>query len=578
MTKTKTIKRLFALVLAVVMAAALLPATTLAASTYTDVKEKDWFYTPVTEWSTGTNAILEGYGNGLFGPNDAIKSADLNIILQRILGETTSVWSDSASLTREEAAKLICEALKIETVASPTTSQKFADDSSISSSYREYVYGLKARGYVQGQGNNIFAPKSKFTRAEVLQIVYNCISGFADSSISGGTYDQDLVVRRSGVTLTNVTVRGDLIIGQGVGSGDVTLDGVSVSKRLIILGGGSNSVTLTGSTRISNAVSGKTGTAVHIRVLSGSSITNLTTLASSNTIITGSVTSIDASGANSTISIGANSSSSVSALTVTGAGTTVTIGSYGTLGSGTISANNVSLLGTSGTVTGTITVSVGTGVIVGTPNTTVKVLTNAGTVKDRSGNTIASAGYTGTTDGSGYSNDDATSSGGSSGSSSSGSVTLYYRDKNDATSSKSSGTLSSLSPSSYYPKATSNHYWDGDDGYATLENDEKFSAQDYDFYGWATSATKAKNGEVNYESGTSVSYVDYSSLYAVWGPEDAEDEVYYNLYDDDDVLTLYYRASSTASSTTEQTASSSSTSRKLSYYDLDPDDYYPLST
>lgn len=580
MTKTNFTKRLFALVLAVVMVAALLPATTLAATTYTDVKEKDWFYTPVTEWSTGTNAILEGYGNGLFGPNDPIKSVDLEIIMQRILGQTTRAWGDSAALTREEAAKVICEALNIEPVTNPTSSQKFADDSSIGATYKEFVYGLKARGYVQGQGSNQFAPKSKFTRAEVLQIVYNSISGFADSNISGATYSQNLVVR-NGATLSNVTVRGDLIIGQGVANSSVMLDNVSVTGRIIILGGSTVDLSRTTSNGV---LAGKTSE-VTIKVSSGT-IGSLTTLAGSSTSIEGSVTTLNVAGANSTVNIGTRSNSSVSNLNVTGRAT-VTVGSYGIISNGTISTSSVSLLGTTGTVTGTITVT-GTatsGVVISTPNTTVKVMANAGTVKDRSGGTIATAGQTGTTDKNGYASGDGESSGGGSSGSSSGSVTLNYL-ADESNGSKSSGSLPSLNPKNYYPKSTSQKYWDGEgntssnyDTFTSSEVKDTFYENDYDFYGWASSPTNAQKGIVAYDSGTSVSKVSESTIYAVWGPEGCEDMVEYEDEDTDGELTLYYRgrnSSTTSASEKEYSYKSYTSSTRLSSQSPAPKEYYPL--
>ncbi|MDR3148474.1 MAG: S-layer homology domain-containing protein [Oscillospiraceae bacterium] len=580
MTKTNFTKRLFALVLAVVMVAALLPAATLAATTYTDVKEKDWFYTPVTEWSTGTNAILEGYGNGLFGPNDPIKSVDLEIIMQRILGQTTRAWGDSATLTREEAAKVICEALNIEPVTNPTSSQKFADDNSIGATYKEFVYGLKARGYVQGQGSNQFAPKSKFTRAEVLQIVYNSISGFADSNISGATYSQDLVVRK-GATLSNVTVRGDLIIGQGVANSSVMLDNVSVTGRIIVLGGSTVDLSRTTSNGV---LAGKTSE-VTIKVSSGT-IGSLTTLAGSSTSIEGSVTTLNVAGVNSVVNIGTRSNSSVSNLNVTGRAT-VTVGSYGTISNGTISTSSVSLLGTTGTVTGTITVT-GTatsGVVISTPNTTVKVMANAGTVKDRSGGTIATAGQTGTTDKNGYASGDGESSSGGSSGSSSGSVTLNYL-ADESNGSKSSGSLPSLNPKNYYPKSTYQKYWDGEgntssncDTFSSSEIKETFYDNDYDFYGWASSSTNAQKGIVAYDSGTSVSKVSESTVYAVWGPEGCEDMVEYEDEDGDGELTLYYRgrtSSTTSASEKEYSYKSYTNSTRLSSQTPAPKEYYPM--
>lgn len=61
-----------------------------------------------------------------------------------------------------------------------------------------------------------------------------------------GTYTDNItgnvMVNVPGVVLKNITITGDLIIGDGVGSGDVTLDGVTVTGRTLVRGGGVRSV------------------------------------------------------------------------------------------------------------------------------------------------------------------------------------------------------------------------------------------------------------------------------------------------------------------------------------------------
>lgn len=60
------------------------------------------------------------------------------------------------------------------------------------------------------------------------------------------------------MTLKGVTVKGDLIIGDGVGTGDVTLDAVKVEGRTVVRGGGKNSIhvingsTITGTVIVDN--------------------------------------------------------------------------------------------------------------------------------------------------------------------------------------------------------------------------------------------------------------------------------------------------------------------------------------
>ena len=60
------------------------------------------------------------------------------------------------------------------------------------------------------------------------------------TSLSKGTYDKDIkgsvLIRTDEVTLKNMTVDGDLIIGCGAADGKITLDNVTVKGRSARLG------------------------------------------------------------------------------------------------------------------------------------------------------------------------------------------------------------------------------------------------------------------------------------------------------------------------------------------------------
>nr|5GZT_A Chain A, Chitinase [Paenibacillus sp. FPU-7] len=54
------------------------------------------------------------------------------------------------------------------------------------------------------------------------------------------TIDGNVKVTVPGVTLRNLVIKGDLLLSEGVGSGDVTLDKVSVHGLTTVSGGGEN--------------------------------------------------------------------------------------------------------------------------------------------------------------------------------------------------------------------------------------------------------------------------------------------------------------------------------------------------
>lgn len=60
---------------------------------------------------------------------------------------------------------------------------------------------------------------------------------------SSGTVDvKDVSVNAQGVTLKNMHIKGDLVLGEGIGEGDVYLENVTVDGTTIVKGGGENSI------------------------------------------------------------------------------------------------------------------------------------------------------------------------------------------------------------------------------------------------------------------------------------------------------------------------------------------------
>lgn len=62
-----------------------------------------------------------------------------------------------------------------------------------------------------------------------------------------GNYPGNLVINEADVVLSDVAIKGNLYITEGVGEGDVTLDNVIVEGELVVLGGGENSIKINNS-------------------------------------------------------------------------------------------------------------------------------------------------------------------------------------------------------------------------------------------------------------------------------------------------------------------------------------------
>ena len=105
-----------------------------------------------------------------------------------------------------------------------------------------YVRAMVGAAYIHGRTKGL-EPLDNITRAEFAQIFHNIIGTYI---VSKGTYDKDIkgsvLIRTDEVTLKDMTVDGDLIIGCGAADGKITLDNVTVKGRLLVWGGGTKAV------------------------------------------------------------------------------------------------------------------------------------------------------------------------------------------------------------------------------------------------------------------------------------------------------------------------------------------------
>jgi len=151
-------------------------------------------------------------------------------------------------ITRQEAFIVIARALKLKNTEEEPTGYKDLDQ--ISEWANEEVQSLIQNGYVKGSNGNI-NPKGNITRAEFAQLMDNIIKHYIKEE---GQYTEipegNIMINVPGVTLKDVTVKGDLIIGDGVGEGDLTLDNVEVTGKMIVRGGGENSIIIKGNSKI----------------------------------------------------------------------------------------------------------------------------------------------------------------------------------------------------------------------------------------------------------------------------------------------------------------------------------------
>ena len=232
-------------------------------TSYTDI-HGHWGATAINTWSA--HGVVQGDQGG-FRPDDSITRGEMAVILDNIMGFQSKAENKFADLppgqfytdailkanaagiilgdgatvrpldkiTREEAALMMSRAFAIKAAQSGTS---FTDESMISDWAKGAVLGMEALGYVNGYMNQ-FNPQSGITRAETVTMINNMVKGYYTEP---GTYTGQIsgivIIKVPGVILKDMVITGTLIIAEGVGASNVTLEGTTITGSTIVIGGG----------------------------------------------------------------------------------------------------------------------------------------------------------------------------------------------------------------------------------------------------------------------------------------------------------------------------------------------------
>lgn len=418
-----------------------------------------WGEEAIDRWSD--EAILQGYG-GQFRPDAPITRGELAVILDRLMDYQTQsdavypdveadswyeeavlgavaaniLQGDGASLrpldpiTRQEAAVLLGRALGV--AENSTGLEGFTDAGEAASWAAGYLGGMVQAGILNGYQGKIM-PAATITRAEVAQLLDNAIAARYDEA---GDYtadaDGNVIVSATGVTLSDMTIEGNLIAAEGIGDGDLTLNNVTVQGTLVVRGGGEHSIIIKGNSSVSTITAQRQDGGVRLSVEDDASVEVITINDGSDAVIVaGTVGALNVDGAQAQVtvagtvgtltvseqaegaSVTVSGGAKVDNLTAHAPDTAVTVGKGGTVES--ITAN-----GAGTTVTGSGKVENVTAnadnVAVSTPNTKVEASEGASGVT--AGDKDVTGGSSATTPG--------TSGGSSSGGGGGGSSVTYY--------------------------------------------------------------------------------------------------------------------------------------------------------
>ena len=272
-----------------ILSAVLSAAITLGAASMISVGAANIQFTDVSDhwaWTNGQipylveKGVLNGYeqanGTYMFKPDGIVKRSEFIKMLDETFGLTqtasisfsdvpSSEWyytyfqraaaqgylldygtkaNPTGEITREEAAALLVRYLDLPANEKADAST-FADASSISSAYLEYVLRAVHAGIINGyseDGKTIFKPQKTLTRAEALTILYRasgCIYNESAGYRSGKASATNNTVTDSGITVSNVVFNGRNIVTEGASGGKITFTGCTFNGTLYVRGSAS---------------------------------------------------------------------------------------------------------------------------------------------------------------------------------------------------------------------------------------------------------------------------------------------------------------------------------------------------
>jgi len=266
-------------------------------------------------WSTEAlkravdNGLLQGYaveGKTLIKANAPLKRAEMAAVVNRAFGAVktaelkgvtdvpSTAWYSGhmakaimmgtfvkdiemrpeSNITRQEAFVVLARAFKIiSDDLGYQALENYSDKAEIGTWAKKDLNAMVEAGYVQGFDGKL-NPGADITRAEFAAIMDNLVKQYIDNSgvITNIVASGNVLVRVPGVTIKNVTIKGDLIIADGVGEGDLTLDNVKVEGRTIVRGGGENSIIIKSGSDLGKVIVYKVDGKVRIAVEGAASV------------------------------------------------------------------------------------------------------------------------------------------------------------------------------------------------------------------------------------------------------------------------------------------------------------------
>lgn len=270
-----------------------------------------WAEDSIQSWID--KGYVKGYVDGSFGPENDITRAEFISIVNRSFGfaeEAEVTFKDVAhthwaynefkvasaagyiggfedgtvqpnsKITRQEMASIITRLLNLNAAKDSDAYLGLDDVDAIPEWSAGAISALVSKGYIRLRDGNSFAPALPATRAEVIDALNNGYLSVTKvkydeaGTYTAGVVDGSVEINAKDVILEDTTINGDLIIGEGVADGDVTLENVVVKGNTIVKGGGMNSIIVVNS-KLRNLIVEKKDGKVRILAKGDTFITNV---------------------------------------------------------------------------------------------------------------------------------------------------------------------------------------------------------------------------------------------------------------------------------------------------------------
>lgn len=285
-----------------------------AASQKSDDLTGHWAESVLRDWQS--RGLITGYEDGSMKPGKEITRAELATILNKAMGVpegtaasfkdvkadawyskdvakvsaaghmkgyTDQTFKPNRAVTRQELAVIIASVLDL---AGSESAAQMSDAKQIAAWSKGAVGAVIDAGIMEGS-NGKFRPAGNASRAEAVSVLDRAMNQYSLILSQAGEYGPasgtetvtgSVLINASGVTLRNTVIEGDLVLGEGIGEGDVYLNNVEVKGTTTVKGGGKNSIHVTDSVLVSVIVNKKDGS---IRlVVEGASVVEEITLQS----------------------------------------------------------------------------------------------------------------------------------------------------------------------------------------------------------------------------------------------------------------------------------------------------------